>query len=134
MQRPGRIIGGHAYFLVTRPSRGARTQIVLGPAQKAAGGRRENRPPCPATNAFPRFCTSPAKASAAACFPAILAPNRGWEIGGGRATRQPGQVRKEAALTRSGSGRSSVSYFFQAGRAKHACPAPDFAHPRVPQS
>src|ERR1700751_4561354 len=32
------------------------------------------------------------------------------KLGGGRATRQPGQVRKEAALTRSGSGRSSVSY------------------------
>src|SRR5882757_9744255 len=47
-----------------------------------------------------------------ACFPALLAPNRCREIGGGRATRQPGQVRKEAALTRSGSGRSSVSYLF----------------------
>src|SRR5216117_2250992 len=50
--------------------------------------------------------------SAPACFPALLAPNRDREIGGGRATRQPGQVRKEAALTRSGSGRSSVSYLF----------------------
>src|SRR5215203_3239127 len=47
---------------------------------------------------------------APACFPALLAPNKDREIGGGRATRQPGQVRKEAALTRSGSGRSSVSY------------------------
>src|SRR5512144_2743390 len=47
-----------------------------------------------------------------ACFPALLAPNKDREIGGGRATRQPGQVRKEAALTRSGSGRSSVSYSF----------------------
>src|SRR5438105_4897111 len=47
-----------------------------------------------------------------ACFPPVLAPNKGREIGGGRATRQPGQVRKEAALTRSGSGRSSVSYLF----------------------
>ena len=47
-----------------------------------------------------------------ACFPALLAPNKDREIGGGRATRQPGQVRKEAALTRSGSGRSSVSYLF----------------------
>src|SRR6266581_7018984 len=55
----------------------------------------------------------------ATCFPALLAPNRDREIGGGRATRQPGQVRKEAALTRSGSGRSSVSYlFFRANRAK----------------
>src|SRR5215831_4981417 len=56
-----------------------------------------------------------------ACFPALLAPNRDREIGGGRATRQPGQVRKEAALTRSGSGRSSVSYlFFRANCAKGA--------------
>src|SRR5689334_23478468 len=47
-----------------------------------------------------------------ACFPLPLAPNTDREIGGGRATRQPGQVRKEAALTRSGSGRSSVSYLF----------------------
>src|SRR5882757_2565025 len=70
---------------------------------------------CPAmtaSNAFPRFCTSPAKPSGNACFPALLAPNKDREIGGGRATRQPGQVRKEAALTRSGSGRSSVSYLF----------------------
>src|SRR6202022_2529195 len=53
-----------------------------------------------------------------ACFPGLLAPNKDREIGGGRATRQPGQVRKEAALTRSGSGRSSVSYlFFRANRA-----------------
>src|SRR5579871_828271 len=50
--------------------------------------------------------------SCGACFLAFLAPNKGREIGGGRATRQPGQVRKEAALTRSGSGRSSVSYLF----------------------
>src|SRR5437763_16044467 len=58
-----------------------------------------------------------------ACFPALLAPNRAREIGGGRATRQPGQVRKEAALTRSGSGRSSVSYlFFRANRAKGGPP------------
>src|SRR5690349_8964734 len=47
-----------------------------------------------------------------ACVPGLLAPNKDREIGGGRATRQPGQVRKEAALTRSGSGRSSVSYPF----------------------
>src|SRR5438309_11431085 len=50
-----------------------------------------------------------------ACFPYLLATNKGREIGGGRATRQPGQVRKEAALTRSGSGRSSVSYLFFRG-------------------
>src|SRR5262249_3053332 len=62
-----------------------------------------------------------------ACFPALLAPNRDREIGGGRATRQPGQVRKEAALTRAGSGRSSVSYLFfrakRAGRAQRLHPA-----------
>ena len=67
---------------------------------------------------FRLFLTSPANACLPACFPALLAPNRDREIGGGRATRQPGQVRKEAALTRSGSGRSSVSYlFFRANRA-----------------
>ena len=38
-------------------------------------------------------------ATSPACFPALLAPNKDREIGGGRATRQPGQVRKEAALT-----------------------------------
>src|SRR5438309_162352 len=65
-----------------------------------------------ATNAFPRFCTSPANRTRPACFPGLLVPNKDREIGGGRATRQPGQVRKEAALTRSGSGRSSVSYLF----------------------
>src|SRR5476649_2788027 len=59
-----------------------------------------------------------------ACFPGLLAPNKHREIGGGRATRQPGQVRKEAALTRSGSGRSSVSYlFFRAKRARWAIPS-----------
>src|ERR1700716_782207 len=47
-----------------------------------------------------------------ACFPVLFAPKKAGEVGGGRATRQPGQVRKEAALTRSGSGRSSVSYLF----------------------
>src|SRR3982750_930958 len=73
-----------------------------------------------ATNAFPCSLTSPANAGQPACFPALLAPNRDREIGGGRATRQPGQVRKEAALTRSGSGRSSVSYlFFRANREGH---------------
>src|SRR5689334_9691515 len=64
---------------------------------------------------FPRSRTSPAMTvpeGDGACFPLLLAPNKGREIGGGRATRQPGQVRKEAALTRSGSGRSSVSYLF----------------------
>src|SRR5260221_10971444 len=71
-----------------------------------------------ATNAFPRFCTSPANPSPPACFPNLLAPNKDREIGGGRATRQPGQVRKEAALTRSGSGRSSVSYLFFSGESR----------------
>src|SRR6266852_6364133 len=70
-----------------------------------------------------------------ACFPALLAPNRDREIGGGRATRQPGQVRKEAALTRSGSGRSSVSYlFFEriAPRAASRCLALDSVPFRKP--
>src|ERR1700756_5407416 len=76
--------------------------------------KRQRRP---APKAFPSSCTSPAKGCQHACFPALLAPNRDREIGGGRATRQPGQVRKKAALTRSGSVRSSVSYlFFRANR------------------
>src|ERR1700730_5396215 len=77
-----------------------------------------------ATNAFPAFRTSPANRLRPACFPALLAPNKDREIGGGRASRQPGQVRKEAALTRSGSGRSSVSYLlFRANRARWANPS-----------
>src|SRR5258708_7210506 len=47
-----------------------------------------------------------------ACLRDFWPQKRDGELGGGRATRQPGQVRKEAALTRSGSGRSSVSYPF----------------------
>src|SRR5205085_9047343 len=38
-------------------------------------------------------------AVSAACFPALFARYRAREVGGGRTTRQPGQVRKEAALT-----------------------------------
>src|SRR5712675_242918 len=71
-----------------------------------------------------------------ACFPGLLAPNKDREIGGGRATRQPGQVRKEAALTRSGSGRSSVSYLFLERIAQKSVPvlALEFAAPvRIPQ-
>src|SRR5215472_12292311 len=57
------------------------------------------------------FATSVTTAAAAsACFLPLLARYRGREVGGGRATRQPGQVRKEAALTSSGSGRSSASH------------------------
>src|SRR4051794_17736269 len=72
---------------------------------------------------FRVFAQVPQTASRPACFPGLLAPNKHREIGGGRATRQPGQVRKEAALTRSGSGRSSVSYlFFRANRARWVNP------------
>src|SRR6266536_4544517 len=67
-----------------------------------------------------------------ACFPALLAPNRDREIGGGRATRQPGQVRKEAALTRSGSGRSSVSYQFFRARWRWKRRVPPFALDSAP--
>src|SRR5882762_2933802 len=92
-------------------------------------------PAMTATNAFPRFCTSPANPCRPACFPDLLAPNKDREIGGGRATRQPGQVRKEAALTRSGSGRSSVSYlFFRANRAKSGHPPLGSIRVVVPQA
>src|SRR4051812_16106912 len=70
-----------------------------------------------------------------ACFPPVLAPNKRREIGGGRATRQPGQVRKEAALTRSGSGRSSVSYLFFSGESRRTDTgfALDSLPSRIPQ-
>src|ERR1700732_3482852 len=71
----------------------------------------------PAFTGYPAFVGHDSRYPA--CCPSFLAQNKDGEMGGGRATRQPGQVRKEAALTRSGSGRSSVSYlFFQANRAK----------------
>src|SRR3981189_392584 len=70
-----------------------------------------------------------------ACFPGLLAPNKDREIGGGRATRQPGQVRKEAALTRSGSGRSSVSYLFFERIAQDGLPRPALdSVPVIPQA
>jgi hypothetical protein len=43
-----------------------------------------------------------------ACENPPRGPNSGWEVGGGRTTRQPGQVRKEAALTRPGGSLSSL--------------------------
>src|SRR5205085_12582419 len=39
-----------------------------------------------------------------------------WEVGGGQAPRQPGQVRKEAAVTSSGLGRCSVSHLILSRR------------------
>src|ERR1700680_2417288 len=88
-----------------------------------------------ATNAFPRFRTSPAKRVGPACFPALLAPNKDREIGGGRATRQPGQVRKEADLTRSGSGRWSVSHLLFERIAQDGLPRPALdSVPVIPQA
>src|ERR1700681_3923033 len=107
----------HALLVWTQARRGCPGHLARRRASRFCPGMT-------ATNAFPCSCTSPAKRLAPACFPALLAPNKDREIGGGRATRQPGQVRKEAALTRSGSGRSSVSYlFFRANRAKWANPS-----------
>src|SRR5438132_13688237 len=100
----------------------ASTPSVASARKQNVDGRTS--PAMTATNVFPPFWASPANSQWPACFPALLAPNRDREIGGGRATRQPGQVRKEAALTRSGSGRSSVSYlFFRANRAHGGKPA-----------
>ena len=42
------------------------------------------------------------------------------EVGGGRATRQPGQVRKEAALTSFGTGRRPASHFHRLGSSREA--------------
>src|SRR5262249_9570901 len=55
-------------------------------------------------------CSSRHPRFSGACNPPPFRRYKGREAGGGRATRQPGQVRKEAALTSSGSGRSSTSY------------------------
>src|SRR6266853_1243107 len=131
MQRPGG--SGHAYSFVMAGLVPATHTLLCCHTRKT--WMPGTRPGMTATNAFPRFCTSPVNPSRHACFPEVLAPNKGREIGGGRATRQPGQVRKEAALTRSGSGRSSVSYlFFRANRAKAVDrPAPDSAPARIPQ-
>src|ERR1700676_2873146 len=139
MQRPGGDVSGHRCSLVMAGGHSRQKEGVasarLCPAIHVllcCGTRKRwmpsTRPSMTATNAFPRFCTSPANRCPPACFPALLAQNKGREIGGGRATRQPGQVRKEAALTRSGSGRSSVSYlFFRANRAKvDMCPCARF--------
>src|SRR5882724_5684806 len=117
MQRPGGSVRRHAYSLVM-PGLVPGIHVFLGLWPENKTWMAGTSPAMTATKAFPRFCTSPANRSRPACFPRALAPNKDWEIGGGRATRQPGQVRKEAALTRSGSGRSSVSYlFFRANRA-----------------
>src|SRR4030081_3031305 len=131
MQRPGG--SGHAYSFVMAGFVPAIHVLLCCHTRKT--WMPGTRPSMTATNAFPRFCTSPVNRSRHACFPGLLAPNKGREIGGGRATRQPGQVRKEAALTRSGSGRSSVSYlFFRANRAKAVNrPALDLAPARIPQ-
>src|SRR6202165_4995205 len=84
---------------------------------------------------FRVFAQVPQTRPGRACFPGLLAPNKGREIGGGRATRQPGQVRKEAALTRSGSGRSSVSYLFFKRIAQDGLPRPALdSVPVIPQA
>src|ERR1700744_5767124 len=119
MQRPGG--GGHEIsltFTVASQRLGPQTTILM-PGFAAfihdflritgkPGGtvRRDSNKACQAG-------PEPAnRGGCPACFPGVLAQNSDREIGGGGATRQPGQVRKEAALTRSGSGRSSVSYLF----------------------
>ncbi len=59
------------------------------------------------------------------CVVQELPPLCVWEAGGGRICRQPGQVRKEAALTILDSGRSSVSHYALAGAVRIASdPAP----------
>src|SRR6185437_5355736 len=58
--------------------------------QKARGGRPGQAPGHDEMIVFPVVSDLACRA----CFLALLAPNRDREIGGGRATRQPGQVRK----------------------------------------
>ena len=117
MQRPGGAVGGHAIFpSFTSQARAASHRMLAPVLQSYQGGTwmRRQTTAVTATNAIAGVSAQALQTALAApaCFPALLAPNKGREIGGGRATRQPGQVRKEAALTRSGSGRSSVSYLF----------------------
>src|SRR5260370_34765586 len=115
MQRPGG--SGHAYSFVMAGLVPAIHALLCCHTRKT--WMPGTRPGMTATNAFPRFCTSPVNPSRHACFPEVLAPNKGREIGGRRDNRQTGQGRKEAALTRSGFGLLSVSYlFFRANRAK----------------
>jgi DNA polymerase-3 subunit gamma/tau len=65
--------------------------------------------PVPSAHHAPRCGSKPAVSEA----PFLLAPSPvkadivGWEVGGGQVPRQPGQVRKEAAVTSFGLGRSS---------------------------
>src|SRR5579859_6599428 len=102
-----RLSGRSPRSMVSSFSRGCSDQADSSGAMDTFSGCQH-----PATNALSVILHKSRKPGGAACFPRHLAPNRDREIGGGRATRQPGQVRKEAALTRSGSGRSSVSYLF----------------------
>ena len=91
---PARVAGGG-----TRSSRSSR-HVSCRPGQ--APVRARERDPY---SAVYRECTeygsplSRGRPNWLACFPPPLARYRSREVGGGRATRQPGQVRKEAALT-----------------------------------
>src|SRR5664279_1274406 len=64
--------------------------------------------PCPAAPLHSSRKSDPPKKIRKACENPPRGPNRGREVGGGRTTRQPGQVRKEAALTRPGGSLSSL--------------------------
>src|SRR4051794_33385735 len=63
----------------------------------------------------------------AACIRDAFRRYTAREVGGGRATRQPGQVRKEAALASSGSGRLSASH--SSFRRFVTTRAAEYAHP-----
>src|ERR1700692_1432004 len=125
MQRPGGGIGGHVGsrcvhrffdgFGLKWPEMDTARRCHIKPSSSAKADDPVFQSGCDRTGksrrtGYPAFAGYDSQCPA--CFPSLLAPNVGREIGGGRATRQPGQVRKEAALTRSGSGRSSVSYLF----------------------
>ena len=112
-----------------RPPRHQQQPRIIGvvdrPARATAAGRRASmvsRASCGCSDQLAAMAISvqenrwPGKASIGAargaCIPVPFRRYRKREVGGGRATRQPGQVRKEAALTSSGSGRSSASHSF----------------------
>jgi len=92
------------------------TGLVPGPSPGVDAGTSHRRPQSPARallegGVVHRACAKPGRFSRTrfpACVPRPKRPYSPWEVGEGRLTRQPGQVRKEAALTRPNGSSSSL--------------------------
>ena len=67
--------------------------------RKAGQSSVQNRAPFRIARICERYQITAAGGIGRACFPVVHGRYKRWEVGGGRATRQPGQIRKEAALT-----------------------------------